>query len=207
MVSPHVTTSFRPRSSLALTGGSWIVTAGLLVSGGLTDGVGRAVLAAPIALAAGLLAWLLFWYPRVDVRDDGVLVVNPWRTITVPWEALVHVTTHYALTLVTPRGRIVVWAAPGPGRHSVMIAGSDDLKGLPRSTYDARGAVGLGDLPTSSSGGAGALVRAHWEHLVETGQLDAGRADVTPVPVHWHTTAIAVLLGALLLGVALQLAF
>lgn len=204
MVFSSATTSFRPRGSGLSTGAAWVVIAGLVAGEGLQHGLGAAVRAMPYAAAACVLGWVLGWQPRVDVREDGVLLVNPWRTITVPWEALVQVTTRYALTLVTPHGRYSAWAAPAPGRHSVFLAGDNDLRGLPRGTFDAHRAVGLGDLPSSGSGGAAALVRARWERLVETEALETGVADTTPVTVRWHTTTIAVVVGLLIAGAVVQ---
>jgi hypothetical protein len=204
MVFSSATTSFRPRGSGSFTGAAWVVIAGLVAGEGLQHGAGAAFRAVPYAAAAGVLAWVLCWHPRVDVREDGVRVVNPWRTITVPWEALVLVTTRYALTLVTPHGRYSAWAAPAPGRHSVFLAGDNDLRGLPRGTFDSRRAVGLGDLPSSGSGGAAALVRARWERLVETEALETGIADITPVTVRWHTTTVVVVVGLLIAGAIVQ---
>ena len=55
--------------------------------------------AAPLLLIA-FLGWLLFWMPSVVVHDAGVTLENPFRSIEVPWGAMVHVDTRFALTLV-----------------------------------------------------------------------------------------------------------
>ena len=70
-----------------------------------------AVTAGPAALAGtapllliAFLGWQLFWMPAVVVHDGGVTLENPFRSD--PWcrgQALVHVDTRFALTLVTAR--------------------------------------------------------------------------------------------------------
>jgi hypothetical protein len=180
--------------------GAWAVIAGLTAARGFEDGTTAVLRALPLALGLGLLAWLVFWHPRVEVTDDGVVLVNPLRTIEVPWPALINVETQYALTLVTPGGRYRAWAAPGPGRHQVVTAGTDELVGMSRQARDSRGAVAIGDLPGAPSGRVAALVRRRWEHLVESEQLRIGVADQTPVVTRWNAPAIG-LLAASVVGV------
>ncbi|WP_315095292.1 PH domain-containing protein [uncultured Cellulomonas sp.] len=192
--------SYRPRSRYVSTIAAWVVVAGLTAARGFEDG-GTAVLRAlPLAVTLGLLAWLAFWRPRVDVTDEGVVLVNPLRTIHVPWAALIDVETQYSLTLVTPHGRYRAWAAPGPGRHQVVTAGNEELAGMSRLARDSRGAVAIGDLPSAPSGQVAAMVRRRWEHLAESEQLALGVADETPVVAVWNRPAI-VLLGAAAVGV------
>lgn len=192
--------TYRPRSRYVSTIASWAVIAGLTAARGFEDGTGAVLRALPLAIGLGLLAWLVFWHPRVEVSDEGVTMVNPLRTVTVPWAALINVETQYSLTLVTPHGRYRAWAAPGPGRHQVLTAGNDELTGMPRTARDARGAVAIGDLPGAPSGHVAGIVRRRWEHLAENEQLPIGVADDTPVVTHWNRVAI-VLLALALLGV------
>jgi hypothetical protein len=190
--------TYRPRSRYVSTIASWTVIAGLTAARGFEDGTTAVLRALPLAIALGLLAWLVFWHPRVEVTDDGVTMVNPLRTVTVPWAALINVETQYSMTLVTPSGRYRAWAAPGPGRHQVITAGNEELTGMPRTARDSRGAVAIGDLPSTPSGHVARIVRLRWEDLVEHEQLPIGVADDTPVVTHWNRVAIALLAVALL---------
>jgi len=198
-------TSFWPRSSPWLTGASWLLLAGVTASQWQQHDLGGLLRSAPWALGAGYLAWLVFWRPRVQVAEDAVVVVNPFRTVRVPWAALVDVSTQYALTLVTPHLRVRAWAAPGPGRHKAFTATPDELSGLPNSSFDSQRSVRVGDLRGSASGTAGELIRSRWQHLVETEALELGVADSTPVESRWDQTALAVLAACVVLGVAAQL--
>lgn len=196
------TFTFRPRSARWLVAGSWLLVGGLGL-GAVVQGTAawRVVL---VALFVGYLAWWTMWFPRVDVDDDAVTVVNPATTVIVPWAALIDVGTRYSLSLVTPHRTVSAWAAPGPGRHVVAMATTTDLEDLPRSAYDAQGSVSIGALTRSLSGNAAAVVRRHWEELVENERLPLGEAGTAPVPVRRNTPQIAV---ALVLLVATVLAF
>jgi hypothetical protein len=192
--------SFRPRSSPWFTTAGWVVLAGVGAARWDVDGTVAVLRSLPWLAGLGYLAWLLFWRPRVNVRVDAVEVVNPLRTIVVPWAALIDVSTKFSLTLVTPKGTFSAWAAPGPGRHSTLHATPPELKGVPRSAFDAAGSIQIGDLPISSSGAAGDLVRRHWQELIESEELELGAADTTPVDVRWDRTALGVLAACLALG-------
>lgn len=188
--------TYRPRSRYVTTIASWAVIAGLTAARGFEDGPVAVLRALPLAIALGLLAWLVFWHPRVDVTGDGVTLVNPLRTVTVPWAALINVETQYSLTLVTPTGRYRAWAAPGPGRHHVITAGNEELSGVSRLARDSRGAVAIGDLPSAPSGHVAGMVRRRWEQLAENEQLPIGVADDTPVETRWNVPAIGLLSAA-----------
>jgi hypothetical protein len=159
----------------------------------------------PLLLIA-YLGWLLFWRPSVVVHDAGVRLENPFRSVMVPWAALVHVDTRYALTLVTPSRSYGAWAAPAPGIWGGRNARPEDLRGLPGTTYGPGNSVRPGDLKSTDSGQAAQLVRTRWQQLVESGAIDAGNAAATPVTINvrWLDVGGTVLLLAFSIwGVAL----
>lgn len=150
---------------------------------------------APLLLVA-FLGWQFFWLPAVVVHDGGVTLENPFRSVEVPWAALVHVDTRYALTLVTAQKSYAAWAAPAPGIWGGRNARPEDLRGLPDTSYGPGNSVRPGDLKTTDSGQAARLVRSRWQALVESGALAAGEAATTAVSVtpRWAAIAAAVLL-------------
>jgi hypothetical protein len=218
MVPRSLTTSFRLPSGVLLAIGTWTLCAGLLVGGATTSGVAHTMLATPYAAAVSVLGWLVFMHPRVDVREDGVVVVNPLRTIRAPWSALTGVTTGYTLTLVTANARYAAWAAPDQSRGSAFMAGADQMRRQPSLQFDPRigvevadlpsagSGVGGADLPSAGSGEAAALVRERWEKSVGSRRPAACGDPVIPVDVRWHARAIAIVVGLLALGAVLQLA-
>ncbi|MDM7830797.1 PH domain-containing protein [Cellulomonas edaphi] len=185
--------TFRPRSRFLSTAMAWALIAGLVASRWVQGGPEAAARTLPAAVGLALAAWAVFFHPRVDVTDEGVRLVNPLRTIAVPWAALVHVETQYALTLVTPVGRFRAWAAPGPGRHQVVNSANGDLTGLPRTSFDTRGAVPIGDLPSAPSGQVAAQIRRRWEDLVENEVLELGVAEQTHVERTWNVPLLVLL--------------
>src|ERR687885_2650299 len=65
------------------------------------------------AAAITALVVEVFVRPRVETVDDGVVLVNPYRTALVPWAALQRVDAELSLELVTPGRRFTSWAATG----------------------------------------------------------------------------------------------
>jgi hypothetical protein len=153
----------------------------------------------PVAFFA-LLAWVALWRPRVEIADDGIMVRNVFRTITVPWPALIHVDTKYALTLFTPGHRYSAWAAPAPGRTGAAIAARKQDRGrVGMAPVGADGSIRPGDLIASESGQVAYLIRERWARLRDAGLIEAGLADETPVGIRvhwWLNAALAVLLVA-----------
>lgn len=147
----------------------------------------------PLLLIA-LLGWQFFWMPAVVVHSGGVTLENPFRTVLVPWAALVHVDTRYALTLVTAQKSYAAWAAPAPGIWGGRNARPEDLQGLPDTSYGPGQSVRPGDLKSTDSGQAARLVRTRWRELVESGTLAAGEttgdADAAAVTVRPRWAAI-----------------
>jgi len=133
-----------------------------------------------------LLAWTALWRPYVLVADTGVRIRNVLRTIEVPWPALIHVDTRYALTLYTPGHQWSAWAAPAPGRTGTNVARRAENRGRVDAAPRVDGRVRPGDLLATESGQAAQIVRDHWEKLRESGAIEIGVAEQTPVPTHWH---------------------
>lgn len=197
---------FRSSSNKLFAGFSWLVAALGVVVTAATGGPGALIGAGPLLLLA-FLGWLLFWMPAVVVHDAGITLENPFRSIVVPWAALVNVDTRFALTLVTPGRSYASWAAPAPGIWGGRNARPEDLKGLPTATYGPGQSVRPGDLKSTDSGQAARLVRSRWEMLIESGALDAGEAATTAVTVTFRWAALGttvLLLAASLWGAGLH---
>lgn len=183
--------SYRPPSSVWLAGTGTLLIVAVLGAQLGADDAGKALRGLPWYGLAGLLLWAAVWRPRVLVADDAVTLVNPLRTVTVPWAAIITVETRFAFALRTPGGKHTAWAGPGPGRHQALSATGSDLRAVPASARDSRGAVNIGDLPVAPSGVIAAQVRRRWAALAESGALAIGEADTVPVRVEWHRGTLA----------------
>lgn len=179
-----------------------------------------AVLGALIALGSGAqgvvaavlgVAWLVYavhvflWAPSLTVDDRGSRIHNPLRTVTVPWEALIHVDTKYALTLHTPGAKWAVWSAPQASalvaRTKARRAREDRDDRDPRNPLDA--GVRIGDLRGTESGDVAALVRQRWAER-RRGEIDA---DDVAVPTSIHRGRVAALLIGPVLAFAVPMLF
>lgn len=172
----------------------------LLVATAASNGAGSAWMY-PAAGLALLWAWTALWRPGIRIDDDGVDIVNVTHTAHVPWEALIGVTTKYALTLVTPRGRVAAWSAPAPGALRAAVAGRRPDNRELRATG---GAPRPGDLAGTESGDAALLIREEWERRSEAGLIELGVADETAVTRRPHVLELpGMVLLAILAVVAL----
>jgi len=153
----------------------------------------------PLLALAALLVWGAYWNPAVVVTPAGVELRNVLRTVELPWPTIQLVDVKYALTLETAWGTYSAWAAPAPSRTRARTAGPGDMAHLPPSTYGSGGTVRPGDLMSSDSGQAAALVRSRWEQVRDAGLLDDPRLERSRpvVRVHVAFIATAVFLGAL----------
>jgi hypothetical protein len=194
--APHAgnVETFKARTNIWFAWLSWAVAASGIVATVAMAGPGALAGTAPLVLVA-YLGWQLFWMPAVVVHDGGITLENPFRSITVPWPALVHVDTRFALTLVTADKSYTSWAAPAPGIWGGRNARPEDLQGLPATTYGPGKSVRPGDLKSTDSGQAAGLVRARWHELVEGGGLAADDATTTvTVTIRWAAAGAVVLL-------------
>lgn len=188
---------FKPRTSKWFAGTAWTVAAIGLISALITDGVEGLLTGWPL-LALAFFGWWIFWYPSVCIGTDEVTLINPLRSITIPWQALIAVDTKFALALITPRGCFTSWAAPAPGIWGTHRGKPEHVRNLPGSTYGPAQSIRPGDLVNTDSGTAAYLVRRRWAELAESGQLATGTTDLTQVTteVHWAAIACGTLLVA-----------
>lgn len=146
---------------------------------------------------------VLFWSPRVDVRDEEVEVRNPFVTWHVPWAGIEFIDTKWALTLRAGGRRIEAWAAPAGSRWTPMTLGRDDL----RVSESARvaGAIRPGDALNTDSGAAANVIRRHWEELRDDGLLTPAAPEAQPRREAHRATigTLLVLVGLCALGLVL----
>ena len=144
---------------------------------------------ATTALVLTVVAYIYFVAPRVVVGEDAIRVENSWREHVVPWGALLDVETRFSLTLVTAQGRIHAQAAPAPAGLISRRSRPDEAAAGPPTSPPRSGPVGPGDLPNSLSGALAAVIRGHWQDLVEAGTLVPGEpATTSPRVIHLALT-------------------
>jgi hypothetical protein len=191
-VSPAEREVFVSRFNRVLAVLIWAAAAALTIGLLLSVHDARLLYIVPGGLFA-FVAWAMLWRPHLVVADDGILVVNVSRTVRIPWEALIAVDTKYALTLYTPGRKFPVWAAPAPGTGSTLRATRNETRGRIGRPMVEDSVRRPGDLLGTESGAAAEVVRRRWAALQDSGAIEVGRADETPVGIRWHIAALAVL--------------
>lgn len=159
-------TTFVSRSGRILAVVFVLIFGGAAAATAATSGVIEGLRGIGIAAFLALAIYAAFWRPRLIIRETGVNVRNVVTTHEIEWGAITRIDTKWGLTLYLGKRRIAVWAAPAPSRYAAMVASRDQGQHLPESTYLA-GTVRPGDLVTTDSGGAAALVRRNWERRGE----------------------------------------
>jgi hypothetical protein len=169
----------------------WLATAlaALLARNG--DGV------EPLAMAAGgAVLVAIGWLPGIVLDDDALTIVNPLRTVRLPWSAVTAVRMGWVLTITAGPARYRAWAAPGPRRMSTMwdrhrtpygVLERDAVARVARASARGDGELGVGE--------PAMLVSQRW----------AARAALSPVGqarLHWSPVAAGWLVAAGLLAVA-----
>ncbi len=191
-VSPAGREVFVSRFNRVLALLIWAAAAALTVGLVVSVRDARLLYIVPVALFA-FIAWAMLWRPYLAVGEDGLTLVNVTQTVRIPWEALINVDTKYALTLYTPGRKFPVWAAPAPGTARTLRATRNETKGRVGRPSVADSVRRPGDLLSTESGAAAEVVRRRWAALQESGAIETGRADETPVQIHWHYVSLAVL--------------
>ncbi|RKQ36793.1 PH domain-containing protein [Kocuria tytonis] len=179
--------TYRAASAPWLTG--FLAALGLLV---LLSGWGHTVPHHVAAVCGGLalagLGYALYWRPRLEVRTEGVRLVNPARTVSIPWGRIVDVRTRFAVTIATEEHAHSSFALPASGAGSALRAGADAVnRNHPIARPD--GSVRVGDLTSTASGAAAHRVRTLWQRKIDTGELDVFATDKDPGPVRSHVVA------------------
>lgn len=186
-------------ASAAWLAGFLTVLGIVVIVSGWGHGPRHHVAALCVGAGCAVLGHALYWRPRLETHEHGVVLVNPLRTVEIPWARIVDVRTRFTVTVVTDTGSHSCFALPAAGPGAALRA---DPQSVTRTHPLARahGSVRTGDLTSTRSGAAAHDVRTQWQRRVESGELDVFARDDAAVPpvrvrwVPWPLTASIVLL-------------
>lgn len=195
-----MSTTYRPGASRVLAGATFAIAGIGLIALTFSEGLAGLLRYGWWIGLFAMLAWTLFWNPRIVVDDSGVQLVNAFRTITLPWPSITGIDTKWSLTLRTAYGSYAAWAAPAPGRRGSRNLTEQDIEHLPESTFGEGNSVGPGDTASSPSGQAAMAIRRHWDALRDAGYLDNPRLEFEKAPIRWHVGSIAIIVGLIAMG-------
>ncbi len=159
------------------------------------------------ALAVSALVAEVFVRPRVTTGDDGVRLVNPFRSVLVPWAVLERVDAELSLQLVTPGRTFSSWAATGSRnarpRRRPAVQDDPDLAGEPGGRPAPAGPNLTDVLRTKGMAAISGAVQCKlfideawqaWRLSPQRRTEPAGSAGSTEPQVRWHVRSSAVLI-------------
>jgi len=145
----------RPFSSYLIAALS-LVLAGLATAQALVFGLGDVVETLLwLGVALGLV-WLGYVVPSAEIRNQQLVVVNPFRIAKIGLGAIENVDTRFALKVSGSFGKLSAWAAPAPGRLRYRSHPTEDFRALGLKNGEQ---VRPGDLPSSISGSLAMQIR------------------------------------------------
>ena len=89
-----------------------------------------ALVGAALAVAGAALAWVLIWRPRVELDPDGLTIVNPVRTVRIPWQRVRRVGSRWSLEVESETGMHRAWAVGSSYRDPSGVDHTADVTGL-----------------------------------------------------------------------------
>ena len=119
----------------------------------------------PFLLSAAIIVWLVFGYPRVEVSDGGITLVNVIRTTHIPWPCFAGADSRWNLRVDTQSGSYTAWALPAGSGTARRLPGR---KGEPSMTQR--------QLSGNTAEAAAAIIGERFAAL-----KDAGHLSVSPI--------------------------
>ncbi|MFM5905649.1 MAG: PH domain-containing protein [Micrococcales bacterium] len=190
---------FRPLSNLALAGTVFLLAALYPIEPLIRQNWLGFAAATAVSATAVALSWIAFVRPKLIIDDVKITIVNPFRTVVIPYGKIEIIDSKYSLVITTENGKFSCWVAPAPSRYGGRGVIKADIRNLPiTSGQDSQ--IRASDSPKSHSGQAAVLVRM----AVETFNRAAVNSD-DKVTQHFNVVGATLTLALLLSAVALQL--
>lgn len=108
-----------------------------------------------LSFALGLV-WLGYVVPSAEIKNQQLVIVNPFRVAKIGLGAIDSVDTRFALKVSGSFGKLSAWAAPAPGRLRLRSHPTEDFKALGLKDGEQ---VRPGDLPSTISGSLAMQIR------------------------------------------------
>lgn len=156
-------TTFRPRSNYAWAISSLFLIALFIINSlFVSDDPGQSLYEIALGAILGLATYLVWLRPKLVVKSDSVVVVNPLRTETIAFKDIVDLDTKWALTIVHSKGKTTAWVAPAGGKRRWIASQTFRWygSGVPLSESNSTGETGpMSASLDSYSGQAAYLIR------------------------------------------------
>jgi hypothetical protein len=125
--------------------------------------IGNIVVALFIAIAAVSL-WLR---PKLVLRKDDLVVVNPFDSVTIRYTEIDSLETKWSLLIVHGTKKTRVWVAPVNGKHRWVADNANQwfFMGMPRSAEKHNQVTSISNSPESDSGVAAQIIQRRIDEL------------------------------------------
>lgn len=120
----------------------WVVAVALVPLGLVTAPAATRFLAPVPSIGIAFIAWAVLWRPRIELRDDALVVVDVRRRSSYAWRRVTEVRTKYGLEFVSSEGERRTWIATRP---TAALRIDDTVRGTSRrvTVEEAAAAVRL----------------------------------------------------------------
>lgn len=129
------------------------------------------------------IIWATFDRPCVRVSDSYIEVRNVFRTVVVPWPAVIDVDLRWGLRLITRLGTCSAWSVPAPARPGYFALRRGQASAPPGSV----------DTSARRPAEAAQAVVDRWAALRQAGYLDDPRLESDRLAVTWNRQEVVVL--------------
>lgn len=110
--------TFRPRSNFIWAGVSLVlillfVINSLVVANSTRQNISDFT----ISFILAVTSYLIWIRPKMVLRGDNIEVVNPLKSVVIPYGDVIELNTKWSLTITHSRGKTKVWVAPAGGKQ------------------------------------------------------------------------------------------
>ena len=121
--------TFRPRSNFIWAGVSLVLILLFMINSLVVATSTRQNISDfTISFILAVTAYLIWIRPKMVLRGDHIEVVNPLKSVVIPYGDVIELNTKWSLTITHSRGKTKVWVAPAGGNSDGLpirnLAGS-----------------------------------------------------------------------------------
>jgi hypothetical protein len=112
-------------------------------------------------ISLGTIVYLIWIKPKLVLKSDSIVVVNPLRTELIAYSDVISLETKWVLTIIHSKGKTKVWVAPASGKQSWIAEKKFGWygSGLPMSQSRQDGMESMSESFNSTSGQAAHMIR------------------------------------------------
>jgi hypothetical protein len=151
---------YRPRSSYFFAGFIYLFCLGFVVQSFFGQSFKGVAITLSWCLVISYLFHMAFIRPKVTFFDEGIMITNPLREITVGWDQIEDISARYSMYIQVGGKKIYAWAAQAPSRYHSRTIHPSEIRGLKiPDLHNMR----PGESPRTHSGQALALARIRFD--------------------------------------------